>query len=92
MFRRGELPGRFMTKKLFGWTDKRYDQKYWGRLERNWNKWKESQWKKSQLGKRRTILETIKEEEGIEQGNSGIRDQTDKDDEMGNIADPYYEL
>jgi len=22
-FRRGELPGRFMAKKLFGWTDKR---------------------------------------------------------------------
>ena len=30
-FRRGELPGRFMAKKLFGWTDKRYDQEYWGR-------------------------------------------------------------
>jgi len=34
-FRRGELPGRFMAKKLFGWTDKRYDQEYWRRLERN---------------------------------------------------------
>ena len=74
MFRRRELPGRFMAKKLFGWTDKRYDQEYWGRLKRNWNKWKESQWKKSQLGKRKTILEIIKEEEEIEQGNSGIRD------------------
>ena len=30
-FRRGELPGRFTAKKLFGWTDKRYDQEYWGR-------------------------------------------------------------
>ena len=27
-FRRGELPGRFMAKKLFEWTDKRYDQEY----------------------------------------------------------------
>ena len=35
-FRRGELPGRFMARKLFGWSDKRYDQEYWGRLERNW--------------------------------------------------------
>jgi len=35
-FRRGELPGRFMAKKLFRWSDKRYDQEYWGRLERNW--------------------------------------------------------
>jgi len=36
-----------MAKKLFGWTDKGYDQEYWGRLERNWRKWKGSQWKKS---------------------------------------------
>jgi len=42
-FRREELPGRFMAKKLFGWTDKKYDQEYWGRLERNWNIWKGSQ-------------------------------------------------
>jgi len=34
-FRRGKLPGRFTTKKLFGWSDKRYDKEYWGRLE--WN-------------------------------------------------------
>jgi len=27
-FRRGELPGRFMAKKLFRWIDKRYDQEY----------------------------------------------------------------
>ena len=27
-FKREKLPGRFMTKKLFGWTDKRYDKKY----------------------------------------------------------------
>jgi len=38
MFRRGELLGRFMAKKLFRWTEKRYDQEYWGRLERNWNR------------------------------------------------------
>ena len=35
-FRRGELPRRFMARKLFKWLDKRYDQEYWGRLERNW--------------------------------------------------------
>jgi len=33
-FRRGELPGRFTARKLFGWSDKRYDQEYWERLER----------------------------------------------------------
>jgi len=35
-FKRGELPERFMAKKLFRWSDKRYDQEYWGRLEKNW--------------------------------------------------------
>jgi len=35
IFRRGELPGRFMVRKLFEWSDKRYNQEYWGRLERN---------------------------------------------------------
>jgi len=34
-FRREELPGRFTVKKLFGWSDKQYDQEYWERLERN---------------------------------------------------------
>jgi len=33
--RRGELPGRFTAKKLFGWSDKKYDEEYWGRLEQN---------------------------------------------------------
>jgi len=38
MFRKGELPGRFIARKLFGWSDKRYDQEYWRRLERNWRR------------------------------------------------------
>jgi len=37
-FRRGELPGRFMARKLFGWSDKRYDKEYWAKLERNWRR------------------------------------------------------
>jgi len=35
-FRRGELPGWFTARKLFGWSDKRYNKEYWARLERNW--------------------------------------------------------
>jgi len=27
-FKREELSGRFMTKRLFGWLDKRYDKEY----------------------------------------------------------------
>jgi len=39
-------------------------------------------------------METIKEkEEEIGQGNSGIKEWTEKDDDdMGNIYDPSYEL
>jgi len=36
IFERGELPGRFTAKRLFGWSDKKYNEEYWGRLERNW--------------------------------------------------------
>ena len=66
-FRRGELPGRFTARKLFGWSDKRYDQEYWGRLERNW-RW----WKGKQLGERK--METIIEEEEIREESSGVRE------------------
>jgi len=27
-FQWGELPGRFTAKKLYGWSDKQYDQEY----------------------------------------------------------------
>jgi len=35
MFQWRELPGRFTARKLFGWSDRQYNQEYWGRLERN---------------------------------------------------------
>ena len=87
-FRRGELPGRFTAKKLFGWSDKQYDKEYWGRLERNWK-----QQKGEQTRGQRT-METIKEkEEEIEQESSGLKEQTEEDDDkMENIYDPYYKL
>jgi len=39
-FRRGELPGRYTAKLLYGWDDKKFDEEYWKKLERNWNRWK----------------------------------------------------
>ena len=39
-FRKGELPGRFTARKLYKQIDKRYDEEYWARLERNWRHWK----------------------------------------------------
>ena len=57
-----------MTRKLFGWLDKQYNQEYQGRLERNWK-----QWKGEKFG-RRKIIETINEKEEIEQKNLGIKE------------------
>jgi len=34
-FKKEKLPGRFTARKLFGWSDKRYNEEYWARLERN---------------------------------------------------------
>jgi len=76
-----------MARKLFGWSDKRYNPEYWGRLERNWRRWEGKQTKKIK------IMETINKEEEFEQENSGIREWTKEDDDkIGNMVDPYYEL
>ena len=38
-------------------------------------------------------MEMIKEEEKIEQGDSGLREQIEEnDDKMGNMIDPDYKL
>ena len=34
-FKRGELPGRYMAKLLYGWDDKEFDKEYLKKLERN---------------------------------------------------------
>ena len=84
-FKRGELPGKFTAKMLYRWLDKQYDQEYWGRLERNWRRWK---------GKKPTRRETIKMilEEEVEEEKSGVREWIKEDkDKMGNMVDPYYE-
>ena len=84
-FQREELSGRFMAKKLYGWSDKQYDQEYWGRLERNWRRWK------GKKPMRRGTMKTIPEE--VEEEKSGVQEWTEEDeDEMGNIVDSYYEL
>ena len=68
-FRRGELPGRFIAKKLIGWSNKQYNKEYWGRLERNWKQWKEEK-----MREQRT-METIKEEEEeIKQESSELKE------------------
>jgi len=39
-FRRGELPGKFTAKMLYGWDDGKFEEEYLKRLERNWRRWK----------------------------------------------------
>ena len=39
-FKREELPGRYTVKLLYGWDDKKFDEEYLRKLERNWNRWK----------------------------------------------------
>jgi len=39
-FRRGELPGKFTAKMLYGWDDGKFEEEYLRKLERNWQKWK----------------------------------------------------
>jgi len=86
-FQQRELLGRFTAKMLYGWSDKKYDQEYWGRMERNWRWWK---------GKkpiRRGTMKTISEEKEEVEEKSGVRDWTEEDEnEMGNMINPYYEL
>ena len=87
-FRRGELLGRFTARKLFGWSGKRYDQEYWGRLKRNWRQWKGG-WTS-----RRRILEIVREEKKkIEQEDLGLREWIEEDNnKIGNMVNPYYKL
>jgi len=62
------LLGRFIARALYGWSDKQYNQEYWGRLERNWRRWK------SKRPTRREAIKTILEEEEIEGENLGVRE------------------
>ena len=42
---------------------------------------------------KKETMKTILEEEEIKEEKSGVREQTEEDeDEMGNMVDPYYEL
>jgi len=59
--RKGELLGRYMAKMLYRWNDRKFDEEYWGQLERNWNKWKRKQ-------------RTNKEEEEEEFGKEKIKE------------------
>ena len=37
-FRRGELSGKFTAKMLYGWDDKKFENEYLKKLEKNWKR------------------------------------------------------
>jgi len=39
-FRRGKLPEKFTAKILYRWNDRKFEEEYLRKLERNWQKWK----------------------------------------------------
>ena len=39
-FRRGELPGKYTAKMLYGWDNGKFKEEYLRKLEINWQKWK----------------------------------------------------
>jgi len=39
-FERGELPGKFTARMLYGWDDRKFEEEYLKKLERNWRRWK----------------------------------------------------
>jgi len=40
-FRKGKLPGKYTAKLLYGWDDKKFEDEYLKKLEKNWKRWKE---------------------------------------------------
>jgi len=65
-FRRGELPGKFTAKMLYRWDDKKFEEEYLKKLEKNWKRWKEDR----QIDESR-YWKTI--EEKMEKENEKIR-------------------
>ena len=39
-FRRGELLGKFMARMLYRWDDRKFEEEYLKKLERNQRRWK----------------------------------------------------
>ena len=56
-FKRGELPGRYTAKLLYRWDDKKFDEEYLKKLQKNWNKWK----KNREEGEREDYMKKLEE-------------------------------
>ena len=40
-YRRMELLGKYTVKLLYGWDDRKFEEEYLTKLEKNWKRWKE---------------------------------------------------
>ena len=61
-----ELPVRYMAKVLYGWDNKKFEEEYLKKLEKNWKRWK----KDRQIDKSKQLRMI---EEKMEQENEKIR-------------------
>ena len=41
-FKRRKLLGKFTAKMLYGWDNKKFEDEYLKKLEKNWKRWKEN--------------------------------------------------
>ena len=65
-YRRMELLERYIAKLLYRWDDKKFEEEYLKKLEKNWKKWKEDR----QIDERE-YLKMV--EEKMEEENKKIR-------------------
>ena len=65
-YRRGELLGKYTAKILYRWDNRKFEEEYLKKLEKNWRKWKNDR----QIDENEH-LKSI--EEKIEKGNKKIR-------------------
>jgi len=70
-YRRMELPGKYTVKLLYGWDDRKFEEEYLNKLEKNWKKWKED--RKIDEDKHLEMIETKMEEENERMGRRDWR-------------------
>jgi len=68
-FRRGELLGKHIMKLLYKWDDKKFEDEYLKKLEKNWKRWKEDR----QIDQNK-YLKRIEKREGEEKKKINERD------------------
>ena len=70
-FRRGELLERYIVKLLYGWDNKKFDEEYLKKLEKNWNRWKNNR-KEGEKESRKKLEESLEWNEKDEQRSKKI--------------------